>query len=354
MQSANPTCSSDLRQSTFATNAASCVAAVIVATIATVINIGGPVSSVKSDFLISFDRSKNRYKALIVFVLVRKNLDIDPKKFIPLILQLGSMYYFFPFSSSYYTRKVHNIKLSQMSAFIKATSFKILPLDLKKQIWLFCKPVVFNKDMPYEKELDLLELSSCTCIVEEGRRRLIVETGRSTVFITNLICIFNFLDFLVQDFIKRVVPPELFSPVFLYNYVVHVPMVVKYGVLNLKPLDVFSITNTMLSLELIDDYEPYQTGRNNPLTIFYLFNLFLSYVLPLDSTYSAFVQSRKARLDRLRYCSSDKQKKELLFLLDQSGSSLRNLIGPRIGSRLPILFLIKCLSDVWARYKELN
>jgi len=46
MQSANPTCSSDLRQSTFATNAASCVAAGIVAIVATVITTGGSVRSV--------------------------------------------------------------------------------------------------------------------------------------------------------------------------------------------------------------------------------------------------------------------------------------------------------------------
>jgi len=53
MQSANPTCSSDLRQSTFATNAASCVAAGIVAIVTTVINTRGPVSSLSSSGLSS-------------------------------------------------------------------------------------------------------------------------------------------------------------------------------------------------------------------------------------------------------------------------------------------------------------
>ena len=72
MQSANPTCSSDLRQSTFATNAASCVAAGIVAIVTTVITTGGPALSVSPKFTDLIDSHGFSLRSFIVSPKLKK------------------------------------------------------------------------------------------------------------------------------------------------------------------------------------------------------------------------------------------------------------------------------------------
>jgi len=83
MQSANPTCSSDLRplmKSNFATNAASCVAAGIVAIVTTVITTGGPVRSVsskstgRSDFIEVINKVRHRIYRVKAFVLKKDSV----------------------------------------------------------------------------------------------------------------------------------------------------------------------------------------------------------------------------------------------------------------------------------------
>ena len=348
------------RHNTVVSEATRCAAGLAAVAIVTFITIGS-VRPENSDFSSEFGKFKKRYYSLIFFAFVRKNL--DPEKLIPLIIPLiwwfGSMDYYvlsFLVKSIMSAPNIELVQLVQNCAIVQAIG-PAFSSDLRKRIWQFRNPVVFDWHMSYDAEY---------CLVSSQFNRLLDRSCDDPKIGARILCIFNFVEFLVYRFIREIVPKEVLlrlirSSLDLSRVKIYCRWYSKRKlspgeyVLDESPiLDFYCIDEFLNHLKSLDLYKldmDYLEGGHN---LFYIFFLFLAHELPLVSTYSEFIQSRKERLDLLRFYSSDKQEIGLLFFLAQSGFSLMKLIGLQIGPKTAFMFLIKRLKDIWTCFHLLN
>jgi len=359
MQSANPTCSSDLRQSTFATNAVSCVAAVIVATIATVINVGDPVRPVYSKDLEACDLRNIGAS----FSNSSELLRIDTSSFEESLI-----------------RKLKNLKDLEKLRKLRLLAFhyvKKLPRELICQIQLFEFGFNTFKLIPLAEEvqLQLQNVSSTSFRQDQGSRvqPMVLEgityqqpqdqRSRAILYLLN---------YLVQKYLYQVVPRDILLrglvhdlklvprslkslPTALINQINQREQLKKVQ-LNMSDrslsnlsrsesiwvLNILPMNYTFFPIELGYLKDKLVELLDNKQTIFYLFRVYIESQLALDSTFDQFIAFYKSIGDRAYRIDTGGWYERVYqaLLMNSTGSSLRRELSPLIGPRAVLRTII--------------
>jgi len=318
MQSANPTCSSDLRQSTFATNAASCVAAGIVATIATVISVDPifskriePLPYIRNDNfkLVVFNRrNRRRYFIEAIKKLSKK---VKPRPYIR-----GDKFRPVSLNRIYFNRAIKKLELVKAFVFKKDSVFKTAVCkDLIFSVFQFIEPIDFDTEISLEAELFSVE-----------------RPGAQDVVVMLL------LSYLAKKFLEDSMPKGKETINRLYT--MGREFKAQYAP-NCKYL-IFLKTDIQTATKLVGLLD-------NEQSIFGLFKLYLVRVLSLDSTFAQF--RNEILIPQYIYILTKahfrkRLRKYLQDLLDLDCSELRKILTLLIGPRQVIIFLIKACIDI--------
>jgi len=392
IQSANLTCSLDFRQSTFPTKAASCVAAVIVVTIATVITTGNilarritgallladpyspnpicfspdsPGSSYGNTSIGANDPNvKSESDALSrVCVLVRKGGPTGHLQHIPVnqLTELIKEEVVDLFSIKRgLTADLPNFKMIKILKVLVLARKKV-PVQLILLIWQFnpISPVAFTrrsfisaiKNLKIVRRWALKKVFGSKLVSLKFRAQILnfiepiafkkdfaykempdPQVGSHCVDLSKTVTI-SFLDYLAWKFLELTVPEVILIRA------IECDLQSLPGIHVRNSLDGVCLLSVVLSLsELIKFFD-------NGHSIFGLFRLYLVRVLALDSTYTQYVCPYRGYC--LKYQRDYLRKLNLRKLTGLTGPALRAFLGSQVNLRQAFLALIRRLA--WFR-----